>query len=81
MNIQTLGQFFMWCTIINGSLLTFWTLAVLFIPDLVYRTQQKFAAMSKETFHMAMYGFLGLFKIFFLVFNLVPFVALLIIEG
>jgi hypothetical protein len=35
--------------------------------------------MPRETFNVVIYSFLGLFKIVFLVFNVVPWVALLII--
>jgi len=79
MGIQTLTAFFMWCTIINGALLVFWTLMCLLVPDLVYRTQSQWFPISRETFNVAIYGFLGLFKIVFLVFNVVPYVALLIV--
>lgn len=79
MYMQTLTSFLMWCTIINGSLLVFWTLMLMVIPDLVYRTQSTFFPIPRETFTVVMYAFLGFFKIVFLAFNLVPFVALLII--
>jgi len=69
----------MWCTIITGSLSAFWTLSYIFAPDLVYRIQSRFFPISRETFTVAYYGFLGLFKIFFIIFNIVPLVALLII--
>lgn len=79
MDIPTLQAFFMWCTIINGSLLAFWTILYLFAPDLIYRTQSKWFPLSKDTFTLVFYSFLGLFKIIFLAFNLVPYIALLII--
>ena len=79
MDIQTLTQFFMWCTIINGALLLLWTTIRLLAPDFVYRTQNKWFPMPRETFTVVFYSFLGLFKIVFLVFNLVPYVALLIV--
>ncbi len=69
----------MWCTIINGGLLILMVVSFMFAPDLVYRTQKKWFPVPGETFTLVMYLFLGLFKIFFLVFNLVPYVALLII--
>jgi hypothetical protein len=69
----------MWCTIINGGLLLFWTSMVFFAPDLVYRTQRKWFPLSKDVFTVVIYSYLGLFKALFLVFNLVPFVALLIL--
>ncbi|MGB5439317.1 MAG: DUF6868 family protein [Gammaproteobacteria bacterium] len=78
MDIQTLTTFFMWCTIINGSILLLWAAFCLLTPDLVYRTQSLFFPIPRQTFDVIIYAFLGLFKIFFLVFNVVPFVALLI---
>jgi len=50
----------------------------MFAPDLVYRTQSKWFPISRETFNVIMYSFLGLFKIVFLAFNVIPYVALLI---
>ncbi len=79
MDIQTLTDFFMWCTIINGGLLTFWVLFCAFTPDLVYRTQSLFFKIPRESFDLLIYSFLGLFKIVFLIFNVVPYLALLII--
>ena len=80
MDIQTLTRFFMWCTIINGALLIFSVMISIAIPDLVYRIQSKFFTISRETFNVVFYSFLGLFKIVFLVFNVVPYAALLIIR-
>jgi len=79
MNVQTLTAFFMWCTIINGVLLIFWTAICLFAPDLVYRTQSRWFPIPRDTYNVAIYSFLGLFKIVFIVFNVVPWVALLIV--
>lgn len=79
MDILTLRAFFMWCTIINGGLLFFWITMCAFAPNLVYRTQSKWFPLSKDVFEVVIYSFLGLFKLFFLVFNLVPYLALLIV--
>jgi len=79
MDLQILTRFFMWCTIINGTLLGFWGIMCTLAPDLVYRTQSKWFPIPRETFNVVIYSFLGLFKIVFLVFNVVPYVALLII--
>ncbi len=77
MDLHTLTMFFMWCTIINGGLLILWTACSVFAPSLVYRTQSKWFPMPRETFNVVIYSFLGFFKIVFLVFNVVPYVALL----
>jgi hypothetical protein len=79
MDIQILTRFFMWCTIINGSLLVLWTVSCIVAPDLVYRTQNRWFPIQRETFNVVIYSFIGTFKIFFLVFNAVPYAALLIV--
>ncbi|MEE9127033.1 MAG: hypothetical protein V3U11_07820 [Planctomycetota bacterium] len=79
MDIQTVTTFFMWCTIVNGGLLTLWIVFSVFAPDLVYRTQSMWFPIPRDIFNVVLYSFLGLFKIMFLVFNVVPYVALLIV--
>lgn len=79
MDIQALTEFLKWCTLINGSLLLLWTSMCMVAPDRVYRLQSRWFPIPRETFNVVMYGFLGLFKILFLFFNLVPYLALLII--
>ena len=79
MDIQTLTRFFMWCTILDGAILLVWTLASLLALDWVYRTQSRWYPIPRETFNVVMYSFLGAFKLLFLVFNVAPYVALLII--
>lgn len=79
MSLQT--DFFFWCSVINGCLLILWVFMMMFAPDLVYRTQYKWFPITREAFSETMYRFLGLFKLLFLVFNLVPWVALKIIGG
>ena len=79
MDIQALTTFFMWCTIINGDMLVLAAIMFTVAPDFVYRKQSKWFPISRETFNVAMYSFIGLFKILVLVFNVVPYVALLII--
>ncbi len=69
----------MWCTIMNGGLLILWTAFWVVAPELVYRTQSKWFPIPRETFNVLMYAFLGLFKVIFLVFNLFPYLALLIV--
>ncbi|HAH47210.1 DUF6868 family protein [Gimesia sp.] len=79
MDLQTLTAFFMWCTIVNGSILIVWTLIFLLAPDLVYRSQHAWIPLPRESFNVIMYCFIGLFKLLFLVFNAVPYLALLLI--
>ena len=80
MDIQALTRFFMWCTIINGAMLVLSAIMIMLAQDFVYRKHSKWFTIPRETFNVAIYSFLGFFKIVFIVFNLVPYVALLIIR-
>jgi hypothetical protein len=79
MNIETLTAFFMWCTIINGAMLVLWSIFAIFAPDMMYRTHSKWFAIPREKYNALIFTFLGLFKICFIVFNLVPYLALLLV--
>jgi hypothetical protein len=79
MDLQTLTTFFMWCTILNAALLAFPTLFLMAAGGFVYRIHSKLFPMSRDAFNVAMYSLIGLFKILFIVFSVVPYVALLIV--
>ncbi len=79
MDIQTLTLFFMWCTIISSGFLLFLALIFMLTPNLVYRLQSKFIPITRETFNIVFYSFMGFFKVVVLVFNVVPWIALEII--
>jgi len=79
MNIQTLKRFFLWCTIINVALLLLSTLICIYAPDWLYSMHGNWFSIPRETLNIIMYSYLGLFKIFIYIFNIVPLIALLII--
>lgn len=79
MDIAAVRAFFMWCTILNGGLLILSSLIYIFAGDWAYRMHSKFYPISRDTFNVVMYSFVGLFKIFVLIFNLVPYIALVIV--
>jgi len=80
MDIHMLCVFFMWCTIINAGLLILMSLILAFAGERIYRLHAKWFPMPRETFNAVIYSFLGLYKIVVLVFNVVPYVALLIMK-
>jgi len=80
MNIQKLAAFFMWCTIINGGLLVLTIIIGIIGLDFIYSVHAKLFQIPRETLNVAYYSFLGLYKIVWLVFNAVPYIALLIIR-
>ena len=80
MTMESLTTFFMWCTILNGSIMIYWIAWCILAPNLVYKIQSKWFPMPRETFNVIIYSLLGLFKIFFMVFNVVPYLALVIMS-
>ena len=79
MDIETLTAFFMRCTVINGGIYLLWVVFCVGAPDVVYAMKSKLFPLPRETFNLVMYSFLGLFKILFIVFVLVPYIALEIV--
>lgn len=80
MEFKKVKQFFMWCSILNGALLTFTILICILAPNLVYSTQSLLFSVSRESIELVIYSYLGLYKLLFLVFNLVPYLALVLLE-
>ncbi len=79
MDIDSIRAFFMWCTILNVALLLLSSLMCICAGDWVYRIHSKWFSVSRETFNVAMYSFIGLYKILVIVFILIPYMALLIV--
>jgi hypothetical protein len=69
----------MWCTILNVALLALSSLMCMCAGDWVYRIHSKWFSIPREVFNVAIYSFIGLYKILVITFNLIPYVALLIV--
>jgi hypothetical protein len=79
MVIDTARQALLWCFIINMGLLLWWFLFFWLAHDWIYRLHGRWFKMPVEKFDSIHYTGMAFFKIFILVFNLVPYVALLIV--
>jgi amino acid transporter len=79
MNTQILTQFFMWCTILNFGFLMLMAVLCMFASDFIYKTHVKWFSISRETFDAIFYSSIGIYKLFFLFFNVVPWIVLTII--
>ncbi len=80
MDSKMLQQFLMWCSILDIGFLLLWTAAFCLIPDFIYRQKCLWGELSREAFNAANYRLLGTFKIIVIVFNVVPYLALLILS-
>lgn len=81
MDLETLRTFFLWCTILNAGLMAVGFLFCVFAGGWVYRIHSRLFAMPRETFNAVIYILFGWYKMAILVFNLVPYLALLILTG
>lgn len=79
MNIESLTSFFMWCTIINGSVFILWVALSALAPNLIYRMQTAIFPLPRETYNVVIYSAITFFKLVLIFFSIVPYVALLII--
>jgi len=80
MDIKILTGFFMWCSILNMGLLMFSFLFLAMAGDFAYRIHGKWFPIPREKFNAALYTFLGMYKILIFVFNMMPYLALVIIS-
>jgi len=77
--IELLLEFLKICLYINIGILMWWFLFLVFAHDFVYRFHTKWFKLSVEQFDAIHYSGIAFLKILIFVFNIVPYVALLII--
>ena len=80
MNIDQLTELFKWMTIINIGLLLFSTFAVMAFRSLMVKMHSKMFGVTETQISEVVYAYLGRFKVLIIIFNIVPFIALLIIS-
>ena len=68
-----------WSMVINIGIFLVWVLAMMFMPDLTYRTQSLVSSISREEFDRVMYTMMGHYKIAILITHLGPYIALRIV--
>ena len=78
MDISLLKEFFMWMTVINLIIFIWSAVMCMLAKDLIVRLHGTLFGLAPETVKAVLYGFLGVYKIVFIVFVLVPWLALLI---
>jgi L-cystine uptake protein TcyP (sodium:dicarboxylate symporter family) len=80
MNFDTLIDFFKWCSIINGTIIIISVVIFSFFSDFSYKNNKKLFAGDKKQFNQTIYTILLCYKMIVLVFNVVPYFVLLIIN-
>ncbi len=80
MDVATIREALLWSAAINYGLLLWWFFMFVVAHDWMYGFHGKWFKIPVDRFDAIHYGSMGFFKIAILVFNLVPFLALLIVE-
>jgi len=79
MSIETIREFLLWCTIINYAVLLSWFLCLRLAHEWIQQFHGRWFRMPAEQFDAIHYAVMAIYKIGILLFNLAPYVALLIV--
>jgi len=80
MTIEMVRQALLWCCVINVVLLGWWFVMFMMAHDWIYRFHGKWFKLSVEQFDAIHYAGMLIFKTLILFFNLIPYLALLIVD-
>ena len=80
MTLDQLTELFKWMTIINIGLFILSSLLTMFLRKIVCKMHGKLFGIDEGKVSIVLYGYLGVYRIFIIVFNMVPYLALLILK-
>ena len=81
MKLETARSFFMWCSIINYGVLIFWAALFVFAHDSLKTLNERLLQRKIEHFDTIHYAGMGLYKLGIFLFNIVPWIVLVIIRN
>jgi hypothetical protein len=79
MNIELIREFFGWMVAINVVLYIWSAVMCIVGRKYIQKMHGKWFGLSPEAINAFLYGYLGVYKVVFLVFVFVPWIALLLI--
>jgi hypothetical protein len=80
MNLETLREFFGWCLAFNAGLMIFTFVAITVLRDFAANLHAKMFRLEPGQVHLEFYRYLANYKIAIIVFNFVPYLALLLMS-
>lgn len=80
MNLEQLTELFRWMSIINVVLLMVSVILIILLKDFVYKIHAKLFGVNESNLSVVIYSYLGIYKLLIIVFNIVPYFTLLIIN-
>ena len=76
MTIYTLGNFLLWCTVLNYVILILWFLVFCLAHEWMFKLHARWFRLTATQFDAIHYGGMSVYKIGILLLNLVPLIAL-----
>lgn len=80
MNPETTREFLLWCTVINYGILLWWFLAFKLAHNWIYRFHSRWFHLSVGQFDAIHYAGMTVYKVGIFLLNLVPWIALQIVD-
>ena len=80
MTLDQLTELFKWMTIFNIGLFILSSLLAMVLKKTVCKIHGKLFGIDEGKVSIALYGYLGVYRIFIIVFNVVPYLSLLILK-
>ncbi len=80
MNLDQLTEFFKWMTIINVGLLILSSVLDMALKNVMGKIHGKLFGIKENEVALVAYGYLGMYRVLVLVFNIVPYISLLLIK-
>ena len=80
MTLDQIKELFKWMTLINIGILIFSTIMIVLLKSFIAEFHGKLFGIGPDAIASITYGYLGLLKALILVFNLVPYLALEILN-
>ena len=80
MPLDQLTELFKWMTILNIGIFITSALLGMVLRDLVCRMHGKLFGIDEGQVSIVLYGYLGVLRIFVIVFSIVPYISLLILR-
>jgi len=80
MNLDQLTDLFKWMTIINIGLLSLSSLLIITLKNVMAKYHEKLFGVKQQHIALMAYAYLGMFKVLTIVFILVPYISLILIQ-
>ena len=80
MTIEQLTNLFKWMTIINIGLLVLSSVLVMVLRNFICKIHGRLFGIKEDNVATVVCGYLGMFKVLVIVFNIVPYIALWLIQ-